>query len=259
MCQFTSCHEWIAADGTYTSDIEMGSQVPCVQVHKPRCLKRIGEEDVENVTIPEIKEYRMVQVGEASENTMFNVSYFKDPQGIISAERSMHGRWPDRHLLKRRVITLRVYDKPEWGEEKMLCAIYNTYGAGSDSLGPMSVSLNITAMNGGTVGWVACDDDGECRGNAIRKNSLTAHHYLNSAVTDGWCVRGLGFDGKRVALKFTGVVGFRSLVVQSPGGVEKEFEFGQDNWTGSVNQDGIVSNGESPDILFNLAGSEVPF
>lgn len=174
-----------------------------------------------------------------------DVGRFLSPYG------DMHGKWDHALRLHSRWITLRMYNE-KGADGKVLCGIYNTYGISDDGLGNMKVSVEINAV-GGTVEFIACDDVGECKGS--KGKSLTGRHTLVSSLSDGWCIRPLESNGNAVSVKFSNVDGIKGVMLQSPAGQEKMFKFGEGaGMLGQMNSNGLVFNGTTPEIMFNLDG-----
>eukprot|EP00177_Eucheuma_denticulatum_P004446 GFKZ01008076.1.p1 GENE.GFKZ01008076.1~~GFKZ01008076.1.p1 ORF type:complete len:479 (-),score=47.46 GFKZ01008076.1:964-2400(-) len=167
----------------------------------------------------------------------------------------MHGKWTYPKRLHRRFINLRMYEEAGI-KNKILCGIYNTYGVADDGLGAMRAVVTISGASGQTLEWVACDDRGECDGK--RGTVLTASHVMLSWLTDGWCVKPLEWNGNVVKVRFSGVNGLRGVVMQSTAGAEEIFRFGEGHgMTGSVDKDGLVRGGTTPEIVFDLKGMEL--
>lgn len=202
----------------------------------------------------------MVQFGKGAPNTMFNMTAFIDEGGVIAANSAnMHGKWKNAQRLRRRFITMRMYDSETPGP-RMLCAIYNTYGVKDDKLGNMKVRTKIYGTSNQRLEWAACDDKGECVGQSGLE--LAANHGLVSFLSDGWCVKPLESNGNVVTVRFSEVVGMKGVVLQSTAGQDQVFLFSdgkKNGMSGRVDKHGLVNHGEVPDIQFNLRGIEVPF
>lgn len=81
---------------------------------------------------------------------------------------------------------------------------------------------------------------------------------LLSWLSDGWVVKPVGWNGNSVKVKFSQVEGMWGVVMQSPAGVERVFNFAGGVGTSSdVDSNGLVRRGSSPDIIFNLRGMKV--
>lgn len=256
MCERKPCNVWILSEDELLSSLPQGRKVGCRLITSASCLVHDAKVSVPTPQIEE-PDFRMVQFGKASDATMFNMSAFVDEDNFISKSYEMHGKWKNANRLTPRHITVRMYETD--GEDNlMLCAIYNTYGIADDGLGSMGVSVRITGISGQDLEWVSCDDVGECKGE--RGNILTGRHLLVSYLADGWCIKPLEWNGNVVSVKFTDVYGMKGIMMQSTAGREEIFNFGgRHGVTGSVDTNGLVQGGESPDILFNLQGIKVPF
>lgn len=256
VCERKSCKVWITNGNKTLSSLSKGQNVGCQLITSANCLVRTGEVNVTRLQVEEA-DFRMVQFGSASDATMFNMSAFVDEGNFISKSYEMHGKWRNANRLIPRYITLRMYrEKKQDG--LVLCAIYNTYGIADDGLGSMTVSVTITGVSGQSLEWVSCDDIGECKGE--KGNKLTGRHSLVSYLTDGWCIKPLEWNGNAIRVKFTDIDGMRGVMMQSTAGREETFKFGGGHGvTGSVDRNGLVRGGATPEILFNLKGVKVPF
>lgn len=263
LCSIDRCNSWVASKELQLNS-HIGEIVSCKKTFDMPCLKEIQEnlkpkfgKEKKNNTAPE---YRMVQVGEASSLSMFNMSFFMDQNHLIQKSYNMHNRWGDRESLRQRFISMRIYEEPDTNE-KSLCAIYNTYEVSDDGFGNMLVLVELKGIDGQVLDWRVCDDQGECRGS--KSDILYARHGLLSNYTDGWCVRPLRYDGKGIMVKFYGVERMKGLVLQAVDGLgrDKVFHFSDTvkaGFKGEVGLDGLVRGGEMPAIVFNLRGIQVP-
>lgn len=252
ICSRDTCSIWVTKDGTPASRLEKGATVACAQKTDATCLNRLE--------IPE--EYKMVRFGPGSlyntAGTMFNMSAFSDVDDEIVGRYRMSDKWDHHDTLRYRHITMRLYNSPTSGEH-MLCTVYNTYGTMSDGLGPMSVTATIKGESGQELQFVACDDKNEC----MKKSSttLTATHNLIFTHSDGWCVKPVENGIGPVSVKFSDVNGFEGISFQLSDGSEDSYTFFKGEgfgMTGSVDNNGLVTNGNVPDILIDLAGIKVP-
>lgn len=205
-------------------------------------------------------EFRMVQVGIASNSTMFNMTAFIDKGDFITNKFNMDEMWPNKEYLRRRFINMRLYDSPVY-DERMVCAIYNNYNIEDDHLGSMLVLAQISGTAGQLLQWSACDDEGECKGD--QSSILRGRHSVGSNSADGWCVKPLEWNGSGIRVKFYFVNGMAGLTLQSSGNTvsDRVFMFKDTievGLPGSLNDNGLVMGGAMPDILFNMKGIEVP-
>lgn len=68
-------------------------------------------------------------------------------------------------------------------------------------------------------------------------------------------------DGDGISVKFDDVNGFEGVSFQFSDGTDDAYYFRSDadkGMTGTIDTNGLVSNGAVPEIKFNLAGIEVP-
>lgn len=244
------CSTWVPKDGTVASQLVKDTDVGCVQKTDSTCLSRVEV----------AAEWKMVRFGTGSlrnsEGTMFNMSALKDVKDMISGRYSMGDRWDHPETLRFRHITLRVYVGE--GGEHMLCAVFNTYGVPNDGLGRYAVSTTVKGVTGQTMRWVACDDRRECSGGP--GNTLSTNHRGVFTHSDGWCVKPLERESGPVSVKFSKVVGMEGISFQLSDGDEQSyyFETGDQGMTGVVDDNGLVTDGDIPEILFDLAGIQVP-
>lgn len=257
ICNISSCKTWLPSVNVPTGELHPGEAVSCTMSRSStRCLTKTGE-TVEAATTQKPKEYRMVQFGVASAYTMFNMTAFLDEGNFIAKTYAMHGKWNHVERLRRRYITLRMYES-DGIPGRMLCAVYNRHDYEEDGMGTMRVEVNITGVSGQNLQWAACDDEGECYDKD--ETTLIGLHGLMSKFADGWCVKPL--ESKTISVRFYMVDGMKGIVLQSSTGSDQEFLFGDENangMKGSLNMYGLVQNGEVPEILFNLQGIEIPF
>lgn len=290
MCKRFACEAWVSVNtSSPVNHFRRGTRISCVSVQNSLCLTKTGQKSVsenpanvaaspekqdvpgsseEAVTSgysgePAVKdgpEFRMVQVGIASNSTMFNMTAFVDKDDLIAHTFDMDEMWQDNEYLRRRFITMRLYDSPV-KKERILCAIYNKYGEEDDQLGSMSVFVQISSTAAQPLQWKACDGLGECKGK--KGSTLSAYHSLHSSSADGWCVKPVKWNGSGIRVKFYLVNGMAGLALQSTGKTVRDraflfrdiVEIGQ---LGYLNDDGLVVGGAMPDILFNMRGIQVP-
>lgn len=234
------------------SAMSSGTILACVHRSNRVCLSR--------VVLP--VEYKMVRIGNDTANylggNMFNMTAMSDDGDLITSTYRMSDRWDNRKLLRFRHITMRLYRSPSSGEH-LLCAVYNTYGHPHDGLGVMSVNVTVKGLDGQALRWVACDDRYECQGEA--SETLCASHKTSFPHSDGWCIAPIEADGRAVSVKFTNVNRFEGVSFQFSDAEEDEHLFieGKENgFKGEVDFNGVVTDGEVPEITFNLSGMEVP-
>ena len=238
-------------DGTSASRLTKETSVDCMQKADGTCLSK--------VEMP--ISYKMVQFGTASVNnvagTMFNMSTLPDTDDFIVNRYKMSDKWDNHETLRFRHITMRLYKSSVTGEH-MLCAIFHTYGLPSDGLGSMSVSSTVKGVDGQMLQWAACDDKRECSGGP--GGELRAQHALSFTHSDGWCVKPLEEDSGAISVKFSDVQGFEGISFQLSDGNEDAYYFmdGTDGMTGAVDGNALVKDGDVPEILFDLAGIQVP-
>lgn len=251
ICKIDTCSNWVPKDGTVASRLEKDTTVVCVQKTDGTCLSK--------VYIP--AEHKMVQFGAATvrnvASTMFNISLMRDTEDMITTSYKMSDKWDHPESLRYRHINLRMYQATSG--EPFLCAVYNTHGIPSDGLGEMRVTATIKGLAGQDLRWVACDDRKECVGGPA--STLRATHSLLFTHSDGWCVMPVSTDGDGISVKFDDVSGFEGVSFQLSDGVDDVYYFQDDadkGMTGTTDANGLVSNGAVPEIIFNLAGIQVP-
>lgn len=251
ICKIDTCSIWVPKDGTIASRLAKDSTVPCMQKKDGTCLSK--------VELP--VDYKMVQFGSATRHnvagTMFNISLMPDAGDKITSSYKMSDAWDHPETLRYRHITMRMYQRTSG--EPFLCAVYNTYGVPSDGLGLMKVTVTITGLAGQALSWVACDDKKECTGGP--SSTLQATHSLVFTHSDGWCVMPVSAHGEGISVKFDNVNGFEGVTFQLSDAAEDVFYFRGDQdkgMTGTIDDNGLVSNGAVPEIVFNLAGIQVP-
>lgn len=284
ICKRIACGSWISTNTSVSVNNSLrGTWISCRHMQDSFCLTRIEQEDVletpewdppsseqrdalspaeEAITgnhpresaVEENSKLHMVQVRTTCNSTKFNITAFVDKGDLITSALDMDEMWQNNEYLRRRFITMRLYDSP-MNKERMLCAIYNKYGMKDDELGNMSVLVQISGTAGQPLQWSACNDHGECEGK--QQSVLSAHHSLSSDSADGWCVKPLEWNGSGIRVKFSLVNGMVGLAFQSAGKTigDRAFLFKditEIEQQGYLNQDGLVVGGVVPDILFNI-------
>lgn len=208
------------------------------------------------------KEYKMVQFGPKSGNQLFNMSWSEDTGNAIAqtwaAGKSMHDRWPQPELLRKRQLNLRLYHSPD-KSSYMVCMIMNNYGGENDGLKNYYAEFEISALNGQTIGFAACDDMGECK-KPRTGTTLSAIHGGVVTHSDGFCVSPLQWNGNAISIKAKNIQNLEGINFQGSDGSMSEYTFYDGapyGLTGDVSENGLVTNGEIPEIIINPAGIEV--
>ena len=258
ICSVSSCSGWAPSDSRPMSSLTIGETVSCVEVTVNLCLTKAEEVTISEV--PEPTEYRMVQYGTASLATMFNMTTFPDIGDTIANNFEMHSKWRNPEQLRSRYITVRRYLLNNGTD--LLCGIHGTYGQGitDDGLGLQNARVTVKGVNGQALEWAACDGAGEC-GVSSNGNDLEGNFEHDAVFSDGWCIKPLEQNGNAISIVIDQINNMKGIVFQSPGGMEKIYHFAIDSalgLTGTVDSNGLVTNGAHPEILFDLSGIAVP-
>lgn len=242
LCKIDSCAQWHAKDGA-TPTLEKETNVPCFKNENSQCVSKI-DQPTGNKTV----QFGPVTVGNTA-GTMFNMGRFIDSGDRITTNFRMNDLWKHPTSLLFRHIHLRLYESESSGEE-MICTVYHRYGDANDGLGNMRVNVIVKGVDGQQLKWVACDDTMECPGGP--STMLKATHRMIGTHTDGWCVRALGSG--RISIKYTDVQRFEGITFQLADGPEPSYFFfngASIGMLGDVDEHGLVTNGDVPEILLN--------
>lgn len=202
----------------------------------------------------------MYQFGTASDETMFNMTFFTDTADFITSTYQMRNVWPQRTRYEQRWHTVLMF-KNDAGNDYFLCYVINAYfNVADDGLGFMHTDVTVTGADGQMMRWVACDDASDSC--LTPQGTVLTSYFGNAAdVTDGFCVKPLDFSGNTIELQVTNVEGARGIRFIRPSGTVKEFLWADgatNGMTGTVDANGLVTGGASPVIRVNLNGLIVP-
>lgn len=115
-CKIDTCDTWGNAVDGALAPVVGSKDVPCKLVSNPRCLSKLGE----------MPEYKMVQVGEQSKETMFNMTWHKDVDNYIATKyesgSEINNLWPDRESLRLRHLNFRLYESDD-GRKSFACVM----------------------------------------------------------------------------------------------------------------------------------------
>lgn len=216
---------------------------------------------------------RMVQVGEKSLETMFDMKPFTDHDDFLvrrwANNRAAHDKWGDRDLLVKRQVNIRLYQN-EARTALSACAIINTYGMTDDqiehSLLLYTMTSQVRGVEGQALTFITCDDfnsgsepmGSECRNATKPANTLHASFKGIEKHTDGWCIGPLRDNGETIEIKLTGMNGLNGVNFQNPDGSKHEFTFAADQdkgFKGTIDPTtSMVVGGEAPTILIRPSG-----
>ncbi|PXF48268.1 hypothetical protein BWQ96_01957 [Gracilariopsis chorda] len=255
MCSIESCSHNVAADGSLSSSLQIGSTASCVLSQNVQCVRLVGDLFFNN-TQSTPAEFRQVQFGQPSVSHMFNLSTFVDTGNQLRIDNSLHDAWPTETRLTNRFIHIRLYENAA-RNDTYLCAIYNGYTVPPDGRRRGFIDVEIEGLGGQNLSWVACDDSAECTGGP--SSTLTAEHTFLDHATDGWCVGPVENNGNAIRVTFSNVEGMLGLELQAPGFQQtyRWTEPPQYGMAGAVDADGL-SVGGSASLIVNLAGIPVP-
>lgn len=259
ICSVSSCGGWTPSDSRPISSLTIGETVTCMEVTDITCVAKLVEVTLSE-QVPEPTEYRMVQYGAASLTTMFNMTTFQDTDDTIANNPDMHSKWRNPEQLRSRYITIRRYVLNNGTD--LLCGIHGAYGQGvvDDGLGLQSARVIVKGVNNQALEWAACDGAGEC-GLTSDGNDLEGNFEHDAIFSDGWCIKPLEQNGNAISIVIDQINNMKGIVFQSPGGFEKIYHFAIDaafGLTGTVDSNGLVTNGAHPEIIFDLSGIAVP-
>lgn len=200
----------------------------------------------------------MVQWGPANGGNMFNMSAFVDVNDFITTTYDMAHVWPNPSYFESRWHIVMLYVNNA-GDTHFLCHIINSYDDGDDGLGPMETNVTITGVDGQIMEWAACDDAADsCQSPSAV--SITSYFGNAADVTDGYCIKPIDYSGNTVTIQVTDVQGAKGIRFVQPSGTVREYLFANgpaNGMTGTVDANGLVTNGFMPAITFNLNGIEV--
>lgn len=255
ICSIESCSHNVAADGSLSSSLQIGSTVSCELSQNIQCVRLMGAMLAEN-TQSTPTEFRQLQFGQPSVSHMFNMSTFVDTGNVLRTGNIVHNIWPDEAILTNRFIHIRLYENVA-RTETYLCAILNGYTSPPDGRRLATLDFEIEGLGGQTLSWVVCDDPQECFGGP--SSTLNGRHSVTDYVTDGWCVSPVENNGNAIRVTFSNVEGMLGLELQAPG-FQQTYRWTdppQYGMAGAVDADGL-SVGGSASFIVNLAGIPVP-
>lgn len=274
LCHINACDSWRATNPAHVTTV--GDLVPCAfQPASATCIQptrsipaAVSPSLAPSPTATPVQsprpsppphQYRMVQFGAASDASMFNMTAFTDVGDFITTTFDMRNKWPEKNRLEHRWHTVMLYQS-DAATDRFLCYIINTYDAGDDFMGTMEAFATVTASDGQTMSWAACDDAlDSCQ---TASGNVVSSFFANEAdVTGGFCVKPVDFSGNAFTIQLTDVRLARGVRFINPAGTVNEFLWSDgatNGMMGSVNANGLVTLGATPVITINLAGLLVP-
>lgn len=269
LCKMELCGAWRPKDAVVRPTIGE-TNVPCRREEGSSvCLSPV-QGGAESST----KDTRIVQIGEKSPTTLFNLEPFVDigdkMKKMWANRTTVHDAWDYRDLLVPRQLNIRLYEN-EAKTELSVCMTVNTYNYRPKLYEDKwyTVTSEIVGLQGQMLRFTQCDDY-ERRGRRIISecaNVETESSELVSKIrgleyhTDGWCVGPLRKNGEAIRISLTGVNWLYGINFQNPDGSKHEFLFTKDmqnGLTGKIRkQSGMVARGRIPDIIVNPSGIPV--